>query len=636
MPDCARCIHYQWGVPVDAMMGVRLSSGRAMALREQREQELAAQATLERQRFDAGLPFDFEPIAFPYCARVSRLPWDEEHAGEPPEFVLCERAQGSPGCAFSARAGAERPGDAAPGTTLREGPSASAGAASAPAEAAPERLLIGEELSLRKTLRAAAPPPAPNPSLRGRPRYLAAWREIVLDPGLVREPQGFDYGFADSGGQLAIEGAGLQRLYVMFGASGMGKSHLLRKLLVRLAQERAGSPRWGGVLLDPKRSLLDDVRKLVPAERLVVIGSRENTHLNLLRSHLSPRDLGVALALAAQAAGFAGGDPYWLNEMKRIFSAGLMLLDLMGQPVTLGCLANLLLKSHLVPGKREGETQVESVLATLLKDAQEHRAGLEADDQRRLDNALSDLVQFSAAKGENADTVRSFLHQALAAFLDPDLDCVSDANQPDGVADHVFRDGKWLLLDVPRGSLASARMLATLTKVLFQRAALERDLLYPEASARRVFLAADEYAEVASDLPGEGFGDSIFFSQMRSARVLGLIATQGAPMLDNSGVKDTWKTILTNAGGKLFFRVDDHDTASLAASLAGEGDVIVADHNVGQSQGAAQVQLGRKLEHRPLLSTDLFLMGLARGQLVFVGCADGMSRSSVRYAKVEQ
>ncbi len=497
-----------------------------------------------------------------------------------------------------------------------------------------EKIRIGSQLKMIRKLSSAS---VSEKKFGATSNYVPAYERVMFDSDLVLKPQLFHYDFAKTETDLCLEDAGLHRLYVLFGASGMGKSHLLLKLLHQLAASNTSQP-WGGVLLDPKRSLISDVVKDATEprmkDRIKIIGpSNDGSQtVNILASHLSPRDLGVALALAAQAAGIAGGDPYWINEMKRIFGAGLMLLKLGNQPLTLAKIAELLIKYVY----EETGTQKKLELEIKRANSKDFRSKLSNDDQRRLDHALSDLAEFSQAKGENADTVRSFLHQALSPFLDPDLDYVSDEKSKDSIADLVFRDGKWILLDVPRASLASARMLTTLVKILFQRGALERDELYPKNKDRNVFLIADEYAEIASDLPGEGFGDSIFFSQMRSARVLSFIATQGAPMLQNSGVKETWKTILTNAGGKLFFRIDDPDTAELAASLAGEGDVVVVDYGIGHGQGAANFNQGRKLERRSILSTDIFLTALERGQLVFIGSTDGKSRSNVRYAKVDE
>src|SRR5206468_10246255 len=130
---------------------------------------------------------------------------------------------------------------------------------------------------------------------------------------------------------------------------------------------------------------------------------------NLLASHLGPRDLGVALALAAQSAGVSAQDPYWLNELKRLFGAGLALIHLTGKPVTLASLADLFLGTIPVDGKRVQRLQVEMERVQNVE--------LDTNQGRRRDRVVSELVQFTTSKSDNVETVRSFLSQVLAPFL---------------------------------------------------------------------------------------------------------------------------------------------------------------------------------------------------------------------------
>ncbi|UVT16038.1 MAG: type IV secretion system DNA-binding domain-containing protein [Nitrospira sp.] len=479
-------------------------------------------------------------------------------------------------------------------------------------------LRLGNEMSIVKR-----PKPVIADALRVvRPDRIPVWKGIPLDLSHAQRP--FEYIFKDTNREVSLTGEGLGQLYVCFGAPGTGKSYFMLGLLKQLAAPAWEQP-WGGLLLDPKQTLVGEARNVIPKDRLHVIAPNQDRGINLLASHLGPRDLGVALALAAQSAGVSAKDPYWLNELKRLFGAGFALLDLTGRPLTLASLANLFLGTELVGNKRVTPLQRDLERAQPASTDEIHR--------RRLDRALSELAQFATARSDNVETVRSFISQVLSPFLDPDLDYVSDNANQVSLADLILRDGKWVLLAVPRSALSVSRMISSLAKTLFQRAILERLTLYQD-NDRRVFLFVDEYAELASDLPGDGFGDSIFFSQMRQFRVLAVIATQGTPMLENSGVKEAWKTILSNSAGKLFFRVADPDTADLASKLLGEGDLIVNDSGVSNSLEGGSVQKGQKLDRRTVLTSDLFLTGLERGHLVFLGTTDGLSRAEVRYVRV--
>jgi hypothetical protein len=476
-----------------------------------------------------------------------------------------------------------------------------------------DSLLLGVEMTLSKR------PKAPVPDLRrfALPERVPIWKGIPLDVSYAE--RSFDYASrpVDPRQDVRLAGEGLNQLYVCFGAPGTGKSFLIKQLLKQMAT--GWDPAWGGLLLDPKQTLIDEIRgeSGIPAERLHVIrpdNPRQRTNL-LCGGTLGPRDLGVALALAAQSAGISSKEPFWLNDMKRIFGAGLQLLTVLDRKPTLHNLADLLLSRVKVKGTRRAA--LEGVI--------ESAEGLSLDEKqaRNRDRAISELEEYAESRGDNAQTVRSFISQVLSPFLDPELDYVSDeSGTATSIAELIIRDGKWVVLEVPKSSLSVSRMLSALAKILFQRAALDRFASFP-GNQRPIFLVVDEYAELASDLPGEGFGDSIFFSQARQFKVLSFIATQGIPMLENSGVREAWKTILSNSAGKIFFRVADPDTAELAAKLLGEGNLVVSDKSVTQSPEGGNVQRGEKLERRTILTSDLFTTALGRGQFVFLGVTDG-------------
>jgi hypothetical protein len=95
MGSCESCIHYRLTTPPDPLQGIRLVSKKMIELRTKWQQELANRAQLEEQRLDAGLPFDFEPWAYPYCAHYSEV---ESQTNGDPTWVLCAVANPNDEC----------------------------------------------------------------------------------------------------------------------------------------------------------------------------------------------------------------------------------------------------------------------------------------------------------------------------------------------------------------------------------------------------------------------------------------------------------------------------------------------------------------------------------------------------------
>ncbi|MEQ9503301.1 MAG: hypothetical protein RIT81_40950 [Deltaproteobacteria bacterium] len=87
---CANCHHIRFGEPANPLEGIRLVSQKVLELRAKWQQELATRATYEEQRMLSGEPFDFEPIAFPYCAHDSERDILDPNSGAKHDlFVLC-------------------------------------------------------------------------------------------------------------------------------------------------------------------------------------------------------------------------------------------------------------------------------------------------------------------------------------------------------------------------------------------------------------------------------------------------------------------------------------------------------------------------------------------------------------------
>lgn len=97
MGACQNCVHYRMSDPPNPLAGVRLTSAKALELRAKWQKELSERALLEQERREAGDTFDFEPIAYAYCAHYSK----EESGGERLNtWVLCDVANPNDECSF--------------------------------------------------------------------------------------------------------------------------------------------------------------------------------------------------------------------------------------------------------------------------------------------------------------------------------------------------------------------------------------------------------------------------------------------------------------------------------------------------------------------------------------------------------
>lgn len=88
MPDCENCSYYRKAKAPDPLAGWHVLSTKVNELRSKWEKHLAERAMFEQQRFESALPFNFKPLAYPYCdyfTRESGL----DPMGEPARYWLC-------------------------------------------------------------------------------------------------------------------------------------------------------------------------------------------------------------------------------------------------------------------------------------------------------------------------------------------------------------------------------------------------------------------------------------------------------------------------------------------------------------------------------------------------------------------
>jgi hypothetical protein len=206
--------------------------------------------------------------------------------------------------------------------------------------------------------------------------YDIDYAEGSLLPGALRSPvwypsasrskrEDFVHKLQRSGQQLFLVDDGLLLQYGILGGPGSGKTNLLTYLLRQLVSLHAdrGTHKFGGIILDPKAALINDVRKAFQEagrdQDLVVINSRElreSGGLNLIDCMLAPNDLGKTLVLAAQSTGVAGREPFWNLQMSNAFGAILYLLEFLhGRKPTLKEMMDTTLGS--ARDKKEGNGQ---------------------------------------------------------------------------------------------------------------------------------------------------------------------------------------------------------------------------------------------------------------------------------------
>ena len=151
---------------------------------------------------------------------------------------------------------------------------------------------------------------------------------------------------------------------------------------------------------------------------------------------------------------------------------------------------------------------------------------------------------------------------------------------------------------------------------------------------RPVFIACDEYAEVASEVPGQPVGDGRFFSLARQNGCMGLLATQSIHTLENSSLSESWKSIFSNLAGKIFMGAADNETAEQACALAGQVDweMTSTSESFGRDSSMSHQ---RSIQQRPELTPYVLSHVLKRAQGVAIGSLDGRTTApAMRFFEV--
>jgi TraM recognition site of TraD and TraG len=482
------------------------------------------------------------------------------------------------------------------------------------------------------------------PSLGARPG------ELPMQP--------LEWSLAPTDSELHIEDQGLTTSFGIFGAPGSGKTHLLLHLLRQALALNPDSPeqRFGGLILDPKSALIDDVRSIAESagrrDDLVVINTEElenrNEQVNVIDCGLEEYELGTSLVLAAQSAGVGASEPFWFGSWRNLFGAAVYLLNKFGDPllgtkqvVTLRQLADSVLTIEPGDAIAAGGRPIQ-ILARRARHQLDELPNV--DDREDALRAINQVEAYFQQDSKAVETPLTLASTAYGAFQRSRYRRFSphqpqhDADRQPTLYDQIIDDGKIVLVSMSPAEAGTAKVLCTLIKVLFQHSVLSR-LARVRAGKLRNFtrpllLACDEYAEVASEVPGEPMGDGHFFSQARQNACMGLIATQSVNVLQASSLKENWRSVFSTLGTKIFLRLADNQTAEEAVKLVGDTDWYLTSLGTSRSKEGFGWSTQRDMRERKGLPSHVLTQTLAQGQAVVHGSLDGRGRSGTWFVQV--
>lgn len=485
------------------------------------------------------------------------------------------------------------------------------------------------------------PTPGPRPYRGPRAKHIVPHSAGASDPvAFVRRE------LRPTLDKVVIRDDGLTTCHGIFGNPGMGKSHLMMRLLEAVLKLPLGpEERFGGLILDPKGTLAEDVVEAAErANRLVdvqIVSTAEleatlSPHrvqagrtggMNVLDAPLSETEIAVSLVLAAQSATKSASDPYWANAWKNIFMGVAELLPVTGRKVTLANLVDATIRENPATGLS---------LPSLLHRAKDKARDLSAYERADILGAVDRVSTHRKQKGETAATINVLVATALGEFQRSKYRACYSSAEPDAkyvnMYDQITNDGKIYVVSLTKGEQAFAGILVTLVKTLFQRTLLGRYERSRNGEGinfqRPVLLMCDEYQEVATELAGQAVGDASFFQQSRQVGCMGLLATQSVSgmihTLPGEGAEAAWNAIMATFGSMTFFQSSDPQTRAQAVAMAGEADAHVVSTGASYGSESPTFSINRALETRNLVQESQIAQ-LTRGQALVVGSLDNLT-----------
>ena len=469
----------------------------------------------------------------------------------------------------------------------------------------------------------------------GPRRQAASGRRIEATP--------LEWRLEETGKPVLIEGAGCSASFVVIGAPGSGKSHLVSKLIRDIISHAPDHPekRFGGLLLDPKGAMVGDLEKTLEGhprchDFVVIDGSPHQTPFNIISSSLNTRELANLLVLAARSAGIGASDPFWFMAWTNLFHAAMVVLEINEpEPLTLSRLVRSVTTIDS-DGKRAIEHAAEELMDTLAYKSARRALVSGASEEiiaAAARQAVSDLHGFYRSRADYVSTIEAFIVGAYGQFRDER--CAMFNHVPPGylagpssnIYDQILEDGKIVVVSLTPGEPALSKTLCTLIKCLFQQAVMSRKRRFRDGELhnwdRVVFLACDEYSEIASEVPGQPIGDGRFFALARENGCLGILATQSVHVLENSSLREAWRSVFSNFAAKIFMGLADVETARQATELAGKLDWHLRVPSSSQSSDGVSVSAQREMRERDAVPTCLLTHTLRVGDALIIGSLDG-------------
>jgi hypothetical protein len=483
---------------------------------------------------------------------------------------------------------------------------------------------------------------------------LRAATDYVSDADAMLQPdeagmlprQRLKYRLAPLEEDVFLEGNGLLTSYGIFGAPGSGKTFLFKYLLRQLLGLHRTNPdrKVGALILDPKAALIEDVEAIVHlpdvarGDDLVIINAETlarikedgvDEDVNVIDCAVDTWALADLLVLAARGAGITASEDYWFLEWANLFGASLFLLDnfyLRGvsNPQYVVTLRQLL--DALLIVEPEGLRGIQR----LAKAAEQQLGGID-DEAMRADAriAISQIERFF--KADYVHTIMAFIARAYGPFQRSGYACFSPPGRIKGSRksfyDRIIEDGKIVLVSVSPADPLVAKTLCTLVKNLFQQTVIQRLDRYMREELhnydRTVLLGCDEYAEIASEVPGQPMGDGRFFSLAREFGCMGLLATQSVNVLQATSLKENWRSVFSTLGAKIFMRLADNETAKEASELAGKSTWYVTSRGVSHGKEGFGGSEQKSIQQYETLPTEVTTQGFMMGDAVAIGSLSG-------------
>ena len=551
---------------------ISVASGSFAAMRETTERSLS----LRRNPADR---FTSRPRYEPYCSRLS-----DQHA-----FVLCGSLAGQQ-CA--ARRCGDTNCDPCTSGSGQCGASTSSSTASAPSI----RLDLGDARELRET-----------------ERMTNGGRDVAVDYALERGRDAVQ--LVDDWG---LNG-GLPQTVLIFGGPGSGKSYLFKSLLAQMLKlaptEVSGGHAPGGLLLDPKGSLGDALRRTAerfrPTHPPIILGNvSEASRGNLLAAGSSGLSVDQQAAILTEAVtALFPSESDWKPLMLDVILGALVTASLRNERLSLALLATYFVVEPLETSRGW------SYQPAFLRGA----TAAELEDRR----VATALQFFESTESQFARHLLAALGRCFGTLAESRWSSLSATDVEGSIYDGIMERGDVVLVSIGDGDRIVREFVVTVAKALFQAAVAQRGSRTGAGRDRLVFLASDEYGAVLVE--ADQISDSDFFSRSREFKCLNLLALQSVHMgLKRVGEQQApWNAILGNANVKVFFSVNDPETAQLAMELGGSYPTKREVASTGFGTGGPSVGTGEAYAETPRVPKPVVLRGLARGDAVAIGRLDG-------------